>query len=184
MLNPELNEARKNFIKMVYVPYRIKVIKSPSEEKHEDFYALIPAGLYSIVGKETFVEILNKGFAFLYTPLAETAHFHNLLIGPTNEYGIPYLECDSSEVEGMSFRLIPIPWGEFPKELFSIDTIPCAMSIVEPATQLVHAYVDRFIKDRCVGKSPFDFCQYNNPKDYFEFLADVLEWAKKLPSAT
>ncbi len=186
------DEARRDFVKMVYAPYRIDTYtrsELPEDEKPESlFYALIPAGVYSIVGEDAFIDIVNAGFSRTYDKngdiLSEEEPFLGLYVGHTNEQGIPYLEYEDPEVDRIFYKLIPISWGEFPQERFNLETINCVATLVENAVQIVRVYLDDFIKDRCAGKSPLDLYKYVDSKFFYEFFADVVKWAQSLASAT
>lgn len=186
------DEARRNFVKEVYVPYKVKTYTSRNfaeDEKPESlFYALIPAGVYSIVGEDAFIDIVNAGFSSTYDKdgniLSEEEPFLGLYVEHTNEQGIPHLEYEDPEVDGIFYQFVPISWDEFPHERFNLETINCMAPVVENTVQIVRVYLDDFIKDRCEGKSPLDLYKYVDSTFFYEFFTDVVKWARALSSAS
>ncbi len=185
------DEARRNFVKMVYVPYKVETYTSrelPEKAQTKDAYALLPAGVYDIVGEEIFYEMVgNTELSFTYdkdgNPVDEEVYFPGIYIGHRNEYGIPHLDYEDPEVDGVLYKLIPISWDEFPKETFDRATINCVSPLVERAVDIVRMYINDIIKERCEGKSPLDLYKYVDSTFFYEFFTDVVKWARALPSA-
>ena len=187
------DEARRNFVKMVYAPYKVDTYtrsELPEDEKPESlFYALIPAGVYSIVGEDAFIDIVNAGFSRTYDKngdiLSEEEPFLGLYVGHTNEQGIPYLEYEDPEVDRIFYKLIPISWdeAEFPKNV--LDNLQDNSPIVENAVQIVKVYLDDIIREHCAGnslleiKSKYDFIK----NIVYAFCIEIIKWAQSLASA-
>ena len=182
------DEARRNFVKNVYTPYKVEAYNSkdiPEDERAEDFYALLPAGVYAILGEDDFLEVLSQFPIYTYTkdgsPLGEHEHYNGIYVSYLNVYGIPYLEYEDPEIDGVLYKFIPISGNEFPRNV--LDTLQDDSPLVESAVQIVRSYIDDAIKDYCASKSPLDLYKYVDSKFFYEFFTDVVNWARAITPA-
>ena len=188
------DEAQRNLVKEVYAPYRIDTYTSrdlpeDNTQPPKVVYALLPAGVYSILGEDTFSEIIsNSEVSFTYdkdgNPVDEEVYFPGIYVGHRNEkYGAPHLDYEDPEVDGVLYKFIPISWDEFPQDAFDRATINCVSPLVENAVDIVRTYVSDIIRERCEGKSPVDLYKYVDSTFFYEFFTDVIKWARALTPA-
>lgn len=188
------DEARRNLVKEVYAPYRIDTYTSrdlpeDNTQSPKVVYALLPAGVYSILGEDTFSEIIsNSEVSFTYdkdgNPVDEEVYFPGIYVGHRNEkYGTPHLDYEDPEVDGVLYKFIPISWDEFPGNV--LDTLQDDSPLVEDAMHIVRVYIDDVVQENCAGKSLFKLhSEYKFINHiFYAFCIEIIKWARALTPA-